>query len=313
MELRAEQENRTGVIAAASAYVFWGFLPIYWKLLNNSAAPEILAHRVVWSVVFMLCILAYTQKLAFFRQEMRELAAQRKRVAGVIAASMLVSFNWLIYIWAVNESRIVETSLGYYINPLVSVLLGIVVLKERLSFWQWVSCALALAGVLIMTIRVGAIPWISLVLAVTFAFYGLCKKMVNLGAVTSITLETLLVSPAALAYLVYLEQSGTSSFSLIHWQTALLFMGSGVVTATPLLLFSYGANRLQLKMLGFLQYLAPTIALLIGVVVYGEPFTGIHILSFSCIWLALAVFSLAKTKPFIQMEAKLTKKTVYDC
>lgn len=313
MKLRAEQEKRAGVIAAAGAYVLWGFLPIYWKFLNSSAAPEILAHRVVWSFVFMLGILAYSQKLGSFRQELRELAAQRKRIAGVVTASMLVSVNWLIYIWAVNESRIVETSLGYYINPLVSVLLGIVVLKERLSFWQWASCALALTGVLIMTLRFGAVPWVSLVLAVTFALYGLCKKLVNLGAVTSITLETLLVSPVALAYVLYLEQAGTSSFSLAHWQTALLFMGSGVVTATPLLLFSHGANRLPLKMLGFLQYLSPTIALLIGVVVYQEAFTVIHIISFSCIWLALAVFSLAKTKPFIRLEAKLTKKAVCEC
>lgn len=313
MKLRDEQEKRTGVIAAVGAYVFWGFLPIYWKFLSSSAAPEILAHRVVWSFVFMLGILAYSQKLGCFRQELRELAAQRKRLAGVVTASMLVSVNWLIYIWAVNESRIVETSLGYYINPLVSVLLGIVVLKERLTFWQWVSCALALTGVLIMTLRFGEVPWISLVLAVSFALYGLCKKLVNLGAVTSITLETLLVSPVALAYVLYLEQAGASSFSLIQWQTALLFMGSGVVTATPLLLFSHGANRLPLKMLGFLQYLAPTIALLIGVVIYRESFTTIHIISFSCIWLALAVFSLAKTKPFIRLEAKLTKKAVCEC
>lgn len=308
MTIKAQQEKKAGVISAVSAYLFWGFLPIYWKFLSSSPATEILAHRVVWSFVFMIGILVYTQKLRVFCQEVRELAAQRKRVLGVILASVLISVNWLLYIWAVIDNRIVETSLGYYINPLVSVLLGIAVLKERLSFWQMISCALAFAGVLIMTLQFGAVPWVSLLLAITFALYGLCKKLVNLGAVTSITLETLLVSPIALAYLIYLEQKVASSFSISQWHTAVFFLGAGIVTATPLILFSSGANRLPLNLLGFLQYLSPTLALLIGIVVYHEPFTAIHLISFSCIWLALAVFSLAKTKPFIRLEAKMTKK-----
>lgn len=308
MKIGAEQEKRTGVIAAVGAYALWGFLPIYWKFLSGSAAPEILAHRVVWSFVFMLGILIYAQKVTSFRLEMRELALQKRRAMGVVLASALISVNWLLYIWAVNADRIVETSLGYYINPLVNVLLGVAVLKERLSFWQLVSCAFAFAGVLIMTIQFETVPWVSLLLAVTFALYGLCKKLINLGAVTSITIETLLVSPLAIAYLLYLEQSGDGSFSVSQWQTALLFMGGGIVTATPLMLFSRGANRLPLNVLGFLQYLSPTLALLIGVMLYHEPFTAIHILAFSCIWLALAVFSLAKTRPFVLLEAKVTKK-----
>lgn len=308
MTIKAQQEKKAGVISAVSAYLFWGFLPIYWKLLNSSAATEILAHRFVWSFAFMVGILVYTRKLVSFRQEIRELATQRRRVCGVVLASLIISVNWLIYIWAVNANRIVETSMGYYMSPLVSVLLGIVFLKERLNFWQIVSCALAFTGVLIMTLQFGVMPWVSLLLAVTFALYGLCKKLVNLGAVTGITLETLLISPFALAYLLYLEQAGGSSFSFSHWQTVLLFMGSGIVTAVPLVLFARGANYLPLNLLGFIQYLSPTLALLIGITLYHETFTAIHIFSFSCIWLALVVFSLAKTKPFIRLEEKMTKK-----
>ena len=305
-------QQRSGILSALSAYMLWGILPIYWKFLEGAPAPEILAHRIVWSFVLMGIILGFTGKLSAFWGEVRSLVSERKKVVGLVAASLLISMNWLIYIWAVNDGRIVETSLGYYINPLVSVILGVVVLKERLSFWQTVSFALAFIGVLTMSLRFGSVPWVALLLAATFALYALCKKIIRVGAITSITIETLLVSPIALAFILYEGLAGSSAFVGGGLVSTTLFIGTGIVTATPLLLFSNGANRLPMKVLGFLQYLAPTIALLIGVFLYHEPFTAIHAVSFGFIWLALAVFSLSGTSPFIKLEARLTKNTIFE-
>lgn len=298
-----------GVAAAAGAYILWGILPLYWKLLSVPA-HEILAHRILWSFVLMLVIVILTKKLNLVRDDWRVLMANSKRRAGMIAASVIISINWLTYIWAVNDSRIVETSFGYYINPLISVLLGIIFLKEKLSFWQMLSCIIAAAGVLNMGLNFGSVPWVSLVLAITFGLYGLCKKVVNIGAITSITIETLLVTPIALIYISYLEQQGYGSFTA-DLPTAGLLAGAGVVTAVPLILFASGANRLSLAVLGFTQYLSPTISLLIGVFAYHEPFTSVHMVSFGLIWLALTIFSLSGTYPFVAAETfirKLLKK-----
>ena len=298
-------EQKAGIIAAVGAYILWGVLPIYWKFLNHVPAQELLAHRIVWSFVFVSGLLVVTGKVGTFFCEVREIIANWRRLTGIVLASLLISVNWLIYIWAVNDNRILETSLGYYINPLVSVILGIAVLSEKLSFWQTISFALAAAGVFYMAAQFGSLPWVAIALAITFALYGLCKKMVGIGAVTSITLETLIVSPVAMAFLIYLHQQGGGSFTEANLIDMLLFAGTGLVTATPLLLFSAGANKLPLKVLGFLQYLAPTIALLIGVFLYHESFTVTHFISFGCIWLALTVFSLSGTKLFKQMEARI--------
>ncbi|MPL75047.1 hypothetical protein SDC9_20866 [bioreactor metagenome] len=295
-----------GLVSAVGAYALWGFLPIYWKLLHVPAY-EILAHRIVWSFVLVGLIIFLTNRSQQVLGDWRELMADTKRRNSLIAASLLISVNWLTYIWAVNESRIVETSFGYYINPLVSVMLGIIFLKERLSFWQLFSCIIAAAGVLYMAINFGSVPWVSLVLAGTFGLYGLCKKIVNIGAITSIAIETLLVTPLALLYIGFLEQQGYGSFTA-DWATAALLAGAGVVTAIPMLLFSCGANRLSLTILGFAQYLSPTIALLVGVFAYHEPFTSVHLVSFSLIWLALTIFSFSRTRPFMAVE-NLLKKT----
>jgi chloramphenicol-sensitive protein RarD len=303
-----DKEQAWGVASAVSAYGIWGFLPIYWKLVQEVPALEILAHRIIWSLFFMAFIILAAGRFRLVQQETRDILAQPRKILGVIAAATLITVNWLIYIWAVNDNRIVETSLGYYINPLISVLLGIVVLKERLSFWQKISILLATVAVLNLTVTFGAIPWGALSLALAFALYGLFKKLLNIGAVTSITLETLIMSPLALGYLIYLQQHDTGAFSLSHPVVAALLIGSGIVTAIPMMLFSHGAIRLPLTIIGFFQYLSPTIALFVGIYLYDEPFSLTHLLSFSLIWLALAIFSLSKTKMFLQLESVAGKK-----
>lgn len=302
------REQMLGIFYALAAYVLWGILPVYWKLVQQVPAQEILAHRVVWSFVFMLAILLVTGQLKSFWGDLRQIAVRPKRLVGVIMASVLISVNWVTYIWAVNNNRVIETSLGYYINPLVIVLLGVIVLKERLSLWQIVSFLLALAGVLNLVLHFGSVPWSALVLAVSFGLYGLFKKLVNLGAVTGITMETLFITPVAFLYLSYINTGGGGAFGLASPGTSGLLAGAGIITAVPLILFASGARRLPLSAIGFLQYIAPSIALVLGIFVYHEPFTGVHLASFAIIWTALIIFSLAKTNLFLRMEANLLKK-----
>lgn len=295
MNLERRNEQRSGIISAIGAYALWGILPIYWKMIHNVAATEVLAHRIIWSLVFMICILAATRGMGLFVKECRQIVANPKQLLSVVMAAILISVNWCTYIWAVSENHIVESSLGYYMNPLVSVLLGMMVLKEKLSIWQMVSFFLAGVGVLIMTLNIGGIPWVSFVLAISFGLYGLFKKMVNISATTSITVETAISCPLALIYLGYLQIQGEGAFTFQFDGVSPLLMGAGVVTAIPLILFAQGANRLPLSMLGFIQYISPTISLLIGVFVYQESFTTAHFLAFTFIWLALIIFSLSKT------------------
>jgi chloramphenicol-sensitive protein RarD len=291
----------SGMAYVAGASIAWGFLPVYWKLVSSVSAHEILAHRIIWSFIFMVLVMLICKQKGQFLLEVRQVVSAPQKLAGVLAAAVLISLNWFIYIWAVNDNRIVETSLGYYMNPLVNVLLGIVVLKEKLSFWQAISVLLAAMGVFYITVHFGSIPWISISLALSFGLYGLCKKMVNISAFTSVTLETVVIAPAALVYLFYLDKQGAGSFSFAPTGITYFLMGTGVITAIPLLLFANGANRLSLTVLGLIQYLSPTIALFLGVFLYHEPFTAVHLVTFIFIWLALIVFSLAKTPLFIQM------------
>lgn len=297
--------SQAGIAAALGAYILWGILPVYWKLIHAVTAYEILAHRIIWSFVFMLLILLVSGKFTSFWAEARQIVAEPRKLFGITMASLLISINWLTYIWAVNDNRIVETSLGYYMNPLVSVLLGIGVLKERLSFWQKVSFGLAFLGVINMLVQLGSLPWVALVLAVSFALYGMCKKMVSVGPFTGITLETLIVSPIALVYLASQYQNGLPQILVDSPITLGLLAGTGIITAVPLILFAQGANKLSLTILGFLQYVSPTIALLLGVLLYHEAFTTVHWISFSFIWGALVIFSMAKTRMFVQLKAKL--------
>lgn len=287
-----------GILSSLGAYVLWGILPLYWKLLNNVPADEVLAHRIIWSLVLMFFILLGLGKLQSFMKELKAIFLNKKQLLYIFLASCVISINWFTYIWSVTNERIVETSLGYYINPLVSVVLGMIIFKERLTRWQTISFSLAMFGVIILAVNTGGIPLVSLTLAFSFAFYGALKKMVNVGALTGLAIETLFVTPIALIYLSFIHSSVTSAFYLNSFSTLLLLIGAGVATAIPLLLFSIGAKRISLTMIGFLQYLAPTITLILGVFLYKEPFSGSHLLAFSFIWLALIIFTLSKTKIF---------------
>jgi len=311
MKTEQTDERLTGMAATAGAYLLWGILPLYWKLVDLVPPLEILAQRITWSFFFMALVLLSTRKFKDFWGELCEISCKLKKLSGIVIASLLISVNWLTYIWAVNSNHIIDTSLGYYINPLVSVLLGIMILKEKLSFWQMVSFFLAMLGVLNLTFHFGAFPWVALILAITFGLYGLCKKMIQLGAITGIALETLIMTPFALLYLNYVHNNGALFFGFGHPGISALLAGAGVVTAVPLILFASGARRLPLSTMGFLQYIAPTIALLLGVFIFHEPFTTVHMVSFVFIWVALTVFSLARTRLFIQLESVLLKKNIF--
>ena len=288
-------ENREfglGVVCAGLSYILWGILPLFWKLVDDVPAGEILAHRIVWSLVFMLLILAALRKIPSFTIELKGLLKNRKRLIGISLASIFISINWGLYIWAVNADRVIEASLGYYINPLVSILLAVIVLKEKLSGLQTLSIILAGAGVLVLTFSFGTFPWVAIMLALSFAFYGLIKKMVQVGALVGLAIETLLITPFALLFLSYVHgvSSGGGAFGGEVAVTLLLLL-SGVVTAVPLLLFASGAKRIPLSMVGLLQYFAPTIKLIMGVYLFHEPFTDAHLVAFMCNWVALGIYT----------------------
>lgn len=283
--------EKSGLLAALSAYIMWGILPIYWKLLQSAGAYEILAHRIVWSFIFMFALLLFLGKTNDVKRELHALLQDKKRLLAVIGGGFIVSTNWFTYIWAVNSGYIVETSLGYYINPLVSVAFGVFLFRETLSRVKKIAFAIATIGILNMTYQLGELPFIALYLAVSFASYGALKKYAHLDPFIGIALETLFVTPPALLYIAYLDSIGISSFTLANPTLALLLAGAGAITAVPLILFARGINSLPLNVIGFLQYSSPTIALLLGVFLYGEPFTAAHAVSFSFIWLALIIFS----------------------
>jgi len=269
------------------AYGAWGLLPVYWKLLGISSALEVLSHRMIWSAVFLGLILLRQGRWA----DLVALLRQPRRVGVLFLTAGLLSFNWGLYIYGVNSDQVVEASLGYYINPLVTVLLGFVVLKERLHPLQWLAVALAAVGVGYFVVQLGTVPWIALGLAVSFAFYGLLRKTTPVAPLVGLAVETLLITPFTLAFVSYLGITGQGHFGQTLPLT-LLFMGAGVATSLPLLWFNTAAKRLPLATLGFFQYLAPSLALLLGVLVYGEPFTPTHLVTFGCIWAALALYTV---------------------
>ncbi|WP_100331852.1 EamA family transporter RarD [Bacillus xiapuensis] len=289
-------ETKAGVVYTGIAYLLWGVFPVYWKLLEHVAADEILANRVLWSFVSMALFLLLTKKAARLKQTLKEMQAKPKQAAALIMASLLVSANWFLFIWAVNDGRVIETSLGYYINPLMSVLLGVFILKESLSKAQIFSFFLAAAGVVIMAASYGRFPWVSLGLAVSFSLYGLVKKMIKVDAAAGLALETAAVTPAALIFLFYTYFHGELSLFAVSLPTDLLLIIGGAVTALPLLLFAKGAQKIPLYLIGFLQYITPTMTLLLGVFVYHELFTAEQLAAFSFIWAALIVFSISQTK-----------------
>jgi len=307
MDETKQHEHNLGIIYAALSYFAWGIIPLYWKLLNHIPSLEILAHRVIWSFVFVIVIILVIRKTKQFKQELKGLINNRRTLIGIVASSLFVTTNWGLFIWAVNNDNIIQTSLGYYINPLVSVLLGVVVLKERLLFWQVIAFIFAGIGVLILTFQFGSFPWVSILLAITFGLYGLTKKLTNLDSLMGLTLETMVILPVALIYTSYLFLSGGDSFTTTTLAGQLLLMGGGVATALPLLLFASGARRIPLTMVGILQYIAPSISLMIGVFVYHEEFTRTHLITFTFIWAALVIYTFSKSRFLVNLQPKVRK------
>lgn len=296
-----KSDYKQGVLEAGLSYLIWGLLPIYWKFLGEVNSDEILANRVVWSFVFMILLLAVTKKIGRLRETIVQLMSQKQQLFALIIASLLISGNWYIYIWAVNSGHMIEASLGYYINPLVSVLLGMIFFKEKMNVLQIISLVLAFIGVLVLTINYGSFPWVSLTLALSFGLYGLAKKMIKLDSAIGLTLETMIVTPLGIIYMAYLFMKGSNAIFTISPSIDMLLLGAGVATATPLLYFAKGAQKIPLSTLGFLQYIAPTISLMLGVFVYGEHFSRIHLLAFVFIWSALTIYSFSKSKLIVNM------------
>ena len=290
------ENYKQGIFFGLAAYVLWGILPVYWKALELVSPFEILSSRFMWSCVFVLMLIIFQKKWLLFAKEVKQVFSNVKTGAAMAAAGITISFNWGTFIWAVNNGHIVETSMGYYINPLVSILFAVVFLRERLDKMQLAAITCAFIGVASMVYSFGKIPWVSLTLAFTFALYGLLKKILPVSALTSIMLETLLITPLALVYEYSLWQQGVSFYASGNLQVIMMLTGAGVVTAIPLLLFTAGARLLPLKIIGFLQYISPTLTLLIGVFVYNEAFTASHLLAFGWIWAALLLFIVSQLR-----------------
>ena len=289
-------DYKKGLACGLGAYVLWGVLPVYWKLLDDVLPFEILSSRFMWSCVFVALLIIFQGKLPLFLTEVKSIFSSFKTGAAMVSAAFVISINWGSFIWAVNNGHIVETSMGYYINPLVSVLFAVLFLRERLNKMQIAAVLCACVGVASMVLSFGKLPWVSLTLAVSFALYGLIKKLLPVSSLTSIMLETLIITPLALMYEYTLWQQGVSFYASGDTQVLCLLAGAGAVTAVPLLLFTAGAKLLPLKIIGFLQYISPTLTLLLGVFVYGEPFTGSHLLAFGWIWAALALFVVSQLR-----------------
>ncbi|MDE2176494.1 MAG: EamA family transporter RarD [Betaproteobacteria bacterium] len=278
----------SGVVYALTAYVIWGLFPLYFKALEQVPSLQILAHRMAWSLLFVALLLAVLKRWSW----MRLLREQPALLARFALSAVLLSSNWGIYIWAVNSNHVVDASLGYYINPLVNVALGSVLLHERLRGLQWVALAIAAAGVTVMAIEVGHVPWISLSLALTFGSYALLRKTAPLGALEGLAVETAVLFPLAVAYLFWLSTQGMNAFASADLSTRWLLVAAGPVTTIPLLLFAAGARRMSMTLLGVLQYITPTLQLALGVWLYHEPFAAAKMIGFGLVWVGLAVFLL---------------------
>lgn len=277
-----------GVLYGVGAYILWGFFPIYWKFLHEVPALQVIGHRIVWSFVLLMVYIFLTRQWS----EFRAVAFKPKTIGMYSIAAILLSFNWLIYVWGVNAGFIVETSLGYFINPLLSVTLGVVFLRERLRPIQWIPVGLATIGVIYLTFVYGHLPWIALSLAFTFGFYGFVKKLSPLGSLYGLTLETGVLFPLALIYIAIVGFNGSGAF--LHNGTLVdtLLIGASFVTTIPLLMFASAAKQIPLTVVGLLQYIAPTLQFLIGVFLYKESFDFKHFIGFAVVWVALIIFAV---------------------
>jgi chloramphenicol-sensitive protein RarD len=284
---KAQQESLSGVVYASSAFLIWGLSPIYWKVLRGVPALEIIMHRVIWSFLFLIIVLVVQRHWNEFTA-----AVKKPRTFGIlIPTTILLGFNWFIYIWAVNNDHILQASLGYFINPLINILLGMVFLKERLRRLQTVSLVLAGIAVLYLTFHFGEFPWIALSLAFAFGFYGLIRKVAPISSLVGLFVEMLFLSGPALAYILFLHSKGVGALFHISVKIDLFLMGTAFLTAFPLLLFTRGTRRLNLSSIGFLQYIAPSCMFMLGVFLYNEPLSSAQIFAFVVIWTALFIYS----------------------
>ena len=285
--MKAAGSARAGTAAAVLAFLLWGLFPLYWKMLAGVPAVEVVAHRTAWGFVAVAAWVTLRGRW----KDARAVASRPGTIARLAGSAVLIAVNWLLYVWAVVHDHVVEASRGYFINPLVNVLLGVLVLGERLSRAQRVAVALAAAGVAVLTVGHGRLPWIALALAVSFGLYGLARKTVGADAVVGLLWETGLLAPLAAGWLLSLEARGSGAFGSADPGTSALLALGGTVTAVPLVLFAQGARSLPLSTLGLLQYLSPSIQFLLAVLVFREPFTSAHAATFACIWAALAVLT----------------------
>lgn len=280
-------DSRGGVILGAAAYICWGFFPLYWPLLDPAGSLEVLAHRVIWSLLFVLVLIAITSRWNTFVH----IARDRRMMVILACASVVIAFNWGGFIYGVTNGHVIETSLGYFINPLVTVLLGVFVLKETLRPTQWAAVGIGSLAVIVLAVDYGRPPWIALIVAFSFATYGFLKKKANLGAFEGLGMETLILAPVALAFLIALQLRSDLTFGHAGVGNAFLLFGTGVVTAIPLLLFSAAATRLTLTTIGLLQYLGPILQFIFGLIIFDEDMNGARWIGFILVWLALVIFT----------------------
>jgi chloramphenicol-sensitive protein RarD len=285
------KERNIGLLSTLACYILWGLLPLYWHLLEQMDAVFILANRIIWSAVFTAGLLLITKKT----QDVKAVIRDKKKMRFMIPAAITITINWGVYIWAVNAGHLLDSSLGYYMNPLVVFAIGIALFHETSGVIDWIALGLAAIGVLIATIAYGAFPWVAVVLALSFGLYGTLKKLAGVGGLASIAVETLLIAPFALAFLVFAPASHVSLAKLTPLTTVLLLL-TGVVTASPLILFTYGVNRLPLTTVGFLQYSSPTLQMIIGVLVFQEALTQDRIVAFAFIAAALVLYTIGMTQ-----------------
>lgn len=286
-----EHTNKKGLLTALGCYVLWGLLPLYWALLHHVSPYNVLAQRIIWSGICM-AIVVFGIHFGQFKKDFQFLKEHRSQIILLLLAAIIISINWFTYIWAIANNHVMDTSLGYYINPLLNVVLGVILFKEVLTTPKKLSVIIATIGIALLSYQVGSLPLISMILAVTFGLYGAVKKKVLIHPFTSIAVEAWLLTPLALLYTTVFDTTSWSYFGT-DWYTALLLMGCGLTTAVPFILFSYGAQLLPLNLLGFLQYLAPTIIFLLSIFYFQESFDIPNIIAFSCIWIALAIYTMS--------------------
>ncbi len=283
----SKQEQHKGVLFALAAYGMYGVIPIYFKIVASVSPFEVLSHRVIWSVIFLALFIALSGRWSELKNDL----SQKRLLAGLTLSALLIGFNWLVFIWAVGQSMILEISLGYYITPLLSVLLGMVFLGERLRPLQWIAVLLAVTGVVYQLVKIGSLPWVALILASCFAFYSLLRKQIKVGPFTGLLIETLILTPFALLYLLWLEQQNQLTFLSQGIDMDLLLAAAGIVTSLPLLCFAAGARRLTMTLNGLLLYIGPSISFLIAIYMYNEPLDANRLITFSLIWAGLILFS----------------------